>query len=125
MKTKDENQYALDNPKPGDMWVERIFTVYFIVVSVKDDKITVLSCLPEQPYRIGEQCAKVDNKDGTYSFDYSKHMVVNKAWMERTVKYNSSSGFCAEASFGPNTLAIANEWKEFHINRLQQEIKDL
>ena len=125
MTTKEENQAAIDNPKPGDCWVELYCIIYFIVVAVKEDKITVLSCLPETPYRKGEQCAKIDNGDGTYSFDYSKHMVVNRAWMERTVKYSTANDFCAAVSFGLNTIRIAEEWKEYHRNILLQQLKDL
>ena len=39
-----KNHKALLNPQPGDYWHE-MFCPYFIVVKVKGDDITVLSCL--------------------------------------------------------------------------------
>jgi hypothetical protein len=113
--SKEYNQEALDNPQPGDYWQER-FCPYFLVVAVRDDKITVLSCLGGN--------AKIDNKDGTWSFDYSKHIVVDRAWMTKAVKYDTIDGFCANVVRGKTTVAL-EEWKQFQRERLTKELEDL
>lgn len=111
------NQNAVDNPEPGDYWHE-MFCPYFMVVKVDGDDITILSCMDRNdPLHY----AKVDNKDGTWSFDYAKHMVVDKDWIQDKVTYKSIPGFVATVSKGHDKLV--DEWKEFHRERLQTELE--
>ena len=115
-----KNNNAFLNPQPGDYWHE-MFCPYFIVVNVKGDKYTVLSCLggPDSYSRKDEPNARIDNKDGTWSFDYSKSMVVDREWLERTVKYRSISGFVADVVNSEKTQSIVREWRSY----VQKEMK--
>jgi hypothetical protein len=121
----EANQDALDNPQVGDYWSEH-FCPYFIVVAVQDKKITVLSCLGGLASftRKDEPNAKLDNKDGTWSFDYSRHMVVDHAWMSKAVKYSTNDGFCAMVSRG-KMMGCVEEWRQFHRVRLTKELEEL
>lgn len=123
------NKQASVLPQPGDYWHER-FCPYFLVVAVnpKQDQYTVLSCFggPNSFSRKDEINAKVDNKDHTWSFDYSKHMVVDRAWIEKAVKYGSIDGFVADvARDREKMMSIVKEWKQFHAQRLLKELKGL
>jgi hypothetical protein len=121
------NQEALDNPKPGDYWNE-MFCPYFIITAVSGKDITVLSCFggPNSFSRKDEINAKIDNKDGTWSFDYNKHMVVDRAWVEKAVKYESFNGFVADvARDREKMMSVVKEWKQFHAQRLLKELKGL
>jgi hypothetical protein len=134
MNAKDQellNQQALDDPRPGDYWHET-FCPYFLVVDRRGDLITVLSCLggPKSYNRKDEPNARIDNDDdGTWSFDYSKSMVVDRAWMARTVAYGSIIGFVADVvRDSEKTRATVDEWRHAHqaaikdkIRRLEQE----
>jgi hypothetical protein len=124
--SKNNNQLALDNPQVGDYWNER-FCPYFLVVAVRDDKITVLSCLGgEHSFnRKHEQNARIMNTDDmTWSFDYSKHMVVNREWMAKAVKYSSIDGFCADV-VREGMSGVVEEWKQFHRERLTKELEEM
>jgi len=126
---KKLNQEALDNPKPGDYWNE-MFCPYFVVVSVnpKKDQYTVLSCLggPDSYNRKDEINARISVDSGHWGFDYSKHMVVDHAWIERTVRYDSIDGFVANVRRGSEKMmGIVKDWKQFHAQRLLGELKGL
>ena len=118
------NEQALENPQAGDYWQE-MFCPYFLVVKVKGDAITVLSCMMENSYtHPNELNARIDNKDGPWSFDYSKHFVVDKHWLEKTVKYSSIPGFVADVVRGEKMKRIVKEWKDFHLNRLLELLSE-
>jgi 5-enolpyruvylshikimate-3-phosphate synthase len=122
------NQSALDNPQVGDYWHE-MFCPYFLIVRVKDEEYTVLSCMggPKSylEKRKHELNARVDNKDGTWSFDYSTSMVVDKEWIRDAVKYNSIEGFVADVVRSPKTLDTAEEWRVSECKRLREELEEL
>lgn len=113
------NQQALTDPKPGDYWQER-FSPYFLVVDVRDDKITVLSCLggPDSYSRKQEPNAMVNDRDG-WHFDYSKSMVVDRKWISNAVKYDTIDGFAADVINSEKTCGFVDEWRDY----LQKEIK--
>lgn len=121
------NYNALENPQVGDYWTERIYCPYFLVVNVQGPKITVLSCLGgEHTFnRKHEPNARVENADNTWSFDYSKSMIVNREWMERAVKYGSIEGFVADVQRNEKTLKIAEEWAKHRAEQLLKELEDL
>lgn len=121
------NYEALENPQPGDFWLERMFCPYFIVVNVVGDKFTVLSCLggPQSFNRKDEMNAKVDNRDGTWSFDYDKETVVDKAWMSKAVKYGSIDGFVAHVTRSDRNQRIVDEWLQHKADKLIAQLKEL
>ena len=118
-----KNQQALDNPQVGDYWNE-MFCPYFVVVEVlKDGRFRVLSCMggPNNYNRKDEPNARKDNDDNTWSFDYSKDMVVGREWMSKAVKYGSIDGFVADVWNTEKTQKIATEWRNYHANKLRKE----
>ena len=121
---QERNRQALADPKPGDYWHE-MFCPYFIVVDRCGDDITVLSCLggPDSHSRKDELNARVDNDDDTWSFDYSKSMVVDRAWIERTVKYDSIDGFVADVSNTEKSRGIVDEWRDWRQKDMLREIE--
>jgi hypothetical protein len=121
---QERNRQALSDPKPGDYWHE-MFCPYFIVVDRGGDDITVLSCLggPDKHSRKDEPDARVDNDDGTWSFDYSKSMVVDRAWIERTVKYGSIDGFVADVTNTEKSRGIVDEWRDWRQKDMLREIE--
>jgi hypothetical protein len=124
-KQKLSNYESLDNPRIGDYWQE-MFCPYFLVVDVKGDDITVLSCLggPNSWNRKDELNAKVDVKDG-WTFDLGKSMVVNREWMTKTVKYDSIEGFVADVGNSEKTVAIAMEWRDYKQKQIRNQISEL
>ena len=120
---KQHNQEALNNPQPGDYWNE-MFCPYFIVVDVKDLKYTVLSCMggPDSYDRKDEPNAKIDIKDG-WGFDYSKSMVVDRAWIEKAVKYGNIEGFVADVVRSDKTERIVQEWRNWVQQDMRQKIQ--
>jgi hypothetical protein len=122
-KQKKQNQESLDNPRIGDYWQE-MFCPYFLVVDVKNDNITVLSCLGGLYTRKHEPNAKIDTKDG-WTFDLSKSMVVNREWMSRAVKYDSIEGFVADVGNSQKTVKIAMEWRDFKQKQIRNKIAEL
>ena len=74
---------------------------------------------------IGENNAKIDNKDGTWSFDYSKSRVVDRHWMENQVKYKSIEGFVADVSRSDRWQAVVEEWVEYRVRELLKELDNL
>lgn len=118
-----KNQQALDNPQVGDYWNE-MFCPYFVVVEVlKNDRFRVLSCMggPNSYNRKDEPNARKDNDDNSWSFDYSKDMIVDREWMNKAVKYGSIDGFVADVWNTEKTQKIATEWRNYHANKLRKE----
>ncbi len=117
------NKEALENPQPGDYWHE-MFCPYFVVVDVKDLKYTVLSCMggPDSWDRKDEPNAKIDMKDG-WGFDYSKSMVVDRAWIEKAVKYGNIEGFVADVVRSDKTERIVQEWRNWVQKDMRQKIQ--
>ena len=120
---KLENQESLKNPRIGDYWQE-MFCPYFLVVDVKGDDITVLSCLGGTYTRKHELNAKIDTKDG-WTFDLSKSMVVNREWMTKAVKYESIEGFVADVGNSEKTVKIAMEWRDYKQKQIRNKITEL
>jgi hypothetical protein len=125
-KQQLDNQQALLDPKPGDYWQE-MFCPYFIVVQVKGPEITVLSCLggPNSFTRKHEPCAKIDVDGSHWAFDYGKEMTVDRAWIERAVRYESIDGFVADVSNTEKTQRIVQEWRNFKQQDLRRQIQEL
>lgn len=124
-KQKLQNYESLNNPRIGDYWNE-MFCPYFLVVDVKDDEITVLSCMggPNSFNRKDEPNAKIEVKDG-WTFDMSKSMVVNRDWMAKAVKYGTIDGFVADVSNSEKTVAIAMEWRNHKQKEIRNQIQEL
>ena len=122
-KQKKQNQESLDNPRIGDYWQE-MFCPYFLVVDVRGDDITVLSCLGGSYTRKHELNAKIDLKDG-WTFDLSKSMVVNREWMTKAVKYDSIEGFVADVGNSEKTVGIAMEWRNYKQKQIRKQIEEL
>jgi len=115
----DAEAAACDNPQPGDYWSEH-FCPYFIVVAAdgEQDQYTILSAL-------GPDSARVDNGDGTWSFDYDRTQKVNRAWIESRVKYQKIPGFVAEVSRSDRGQRLLKEWRQHQAQRLLSELKAL
>ena len=124
MRDQKENWLALNNPQPGDYWHE-MFCPYFMVVNVEGDKFRVLSCLggPNSVNRKYEVNARIDNSDGTWSFDVSKSMLVDKDWMHNTVRYSSIDGFVADVYQSEKNKIIVQEWRNWHQKNMRNQIK--
>jgi hypothetical protein len=120
------NEEALANPNPGDYWNE-MFCPYFVVVDVKDDDITVLSCLggPTSFNRKHELNARISIDTGHWGFDYSKSMVVDRAWIEKAVRYDTIDGFVADVVRSEKTKKIVEEWREHRRLSMLKEIERL
>ncbi len=115
-KKKVENQVALDNPMVGDYWNE-MFCPYFLIVHISGDKYTVLCAFPEDSLNNKETlCARIFNKDDTWSWDYTKHSVVTKEWITKTVTYGSIPGFVADVWRSEKQLQVVEEWREVNPN---------
>jgi len=127
--SKELNQSALDEPQVGDFWLERMFCPYFIIVKADNTKgiYTVLSCLggAHTVNRKHEPDARIDNKDNTWCFDYSKHMIVDREWIKKAVTYSSIAGFVADVTRSDRNMAVVKEWRQFHAQRLLKELKEL
>ncbi len=120
-----DNERALANPQPGDYWHE-MFCPYFVVVDVKDKDFTVLSCMggPDSYNRKDEPNAKIDMGDG-WGFDYSKSMIVDRAWIAKAVKYANIEGFVADVVRSEKTERIVQEWRNWVQKDLRRQIQDL
>lgn len=105
------NIEALNDPQPGDYWSEH-FCPYFLIVDVKGDDIYVLSALggPQSFNRKHEIYARKDIGNTHWTFDPSKAMIVDKAWIEKSVKYDSMDSFVAEAS---RRVDLIKNWQEY------------
>jgi hypothetical protein len=124
-KQNQLNQDAITNPQPGDYWHE-MFCPYFLVVHVDGDDITVLSCLggPDSYNRKSEINARVDNGDGTWSFDYSKSQVIDRAWIRDLVLYQSIQGFVADVVRSERSIAAVTEWRDSESKRLLDRVAE-
>ena len=122
-KQQQENLRGLTDPKIGDYWQE-MFCPYFLVVDVKGNDITVLSCLGGSYTRKHELNAKIDTKDG-WTFDLSKSMVVNREWMTKAVKYESIEGFVADVGNSEKTVKISMEWRDYKQKQIRNKITEL
>jgi hypothetical protein len=93
------NIEAFNDPRPGDYWSEH-FCPYFIIVDIKGDDIYVLSALGgvNSYNRKHEIYARKSVGSAHWTFDTRKAMIVDKAWIEKAVKYGSIEGFVAEVS---------------------------
>lgn len=125
-KQRTDNEHALVNPQPGDYWNE-MFCPYFVVVDVKGDEITVLSCLGGSTSfnRKHEPNARISIDTGHWGFDYSKSMVVDRAWIEKAVKYDSIDGFVADVVRSEKTKKIVEEWRDFTQKQIRAKINSL
>jgi hypothetical protein len=116
------NTNAFEDPDVGDYWHER-FSPYFIIVKKSPVgtklKYIVLSCY-------GGTSARVDNKDGTWSFDYSKSIEVDCTWISEQVRYKNINGFVADVvRNSEKNKSVVKEWKQFHAQRLVKELREL
>jgi hypothetical protein len=121
-----KNHKALLNPQPGDYWQE-MFCPYFVVVNVKGDDITVLSCLggPDSFSRKDEINAKIEIDNNHWGFDYSKSMIVDREWIRKTVTYGTIEGFVADVVNSEKTQKIAAEWRTHIQKELKRRIQSL
>lgn len=106
---------------------KKCFVPYFLVVGVHGQKITVLSCMggPNSYDRKHEPNAKIDNFDNTWSFDVSKSITVNKDWISKAVKYDSTPGFVADVINTEKTKSIVQEWIRYRVKSIQQQLNEL
>lgn len=109
MMSEEQNRLAMTKPSIGDFWTEMIFVPYFIVVDVdpSNDEYTVLCAFDHK----GAKNARA-TKDDHYYFDYTKHSIVNKEWIEDLVQYSSKTGFVADVRNNKKTLCLVQEWRE-------------
>ena len=123
---KKMNQQALKAPKPGDYWHE-MFCPYFVIVDVKGDRYTVLSCLggPHSFNRNEELNARIEIDDQHWGFDYSKSMVVDLEWIREAVTYQSIEGFVADVTNTQKSQLIVSEWRNYKQQELKKQIKSL
>ena len=121
-----QNQKALDNPRPGDYWNE-MFCPYFVVVDVKGEEFTVLSCMggPDSYNRKDEPNAKIEIDKGHWGFDYAKSMTVDREWIRKAVKYGSIDGFVADVVNSEKTQQIVTEWRRHKQQAMKAEIQRL
>lgn len=111
--TTDElNTQALINPQPGDYWEEH-FCPYFLIVDIKGDDIYVLSALggPQSFNRKHEIYAKKEVDGSHWTFDPSKAMIVDKAWVTKAVTYESIDGFVAMVH---RRIDLIKDWQEYY-----------
>jgi hypothetical protein len=122
----EANQKAFANPRIGDYWHE-LFSPYFIIVDINNDKYTVLSCLGgfDSFTRKDEINARIEVDSDHWGFDYSKSMVVDYAWIKKAVKYESIDGFVADVSNTEKTQTIVSEWREFKGKQILKQIENL
>jgi hypothetical protein len=121
--TNQSNRKALNDPKPGDYWQERLIS-YCLIVDVSDLEITVLSFLPNTGDRFGEKCAKSPSKDKDFwGIDFSQYMVVDRKWLSDAVRYDTGWDFIADVSNTDATKNIVKEWKRLNSDNLHQQAK--
>ena len=121
-----KNYEALLNPQPGDYWNE-MFCPYFVVVNIEGDQYRVLSCMggPASYNRKDEINAKIEVDNGHWAFDYSKSMLVDRAWIEKAARYESIDGFVADVVRNEKTERIAQEWRNWKQKEIRNQIKSL
>lgn len=121
-----KNHEALLNPQPGDYWNE-MFCPYFVVVNIEGDQYRVLSCMggPNSYNRKDEINAKIEVDNSHWAFDYSKSMLVDRAWIEKAVRYDSIDGFVADVVRSEKTERIAQEWRNWKQKEMRSQIQIL
>jgi hypothetical protein len=122
-----QNQQALDNPKPGDYWHE-MFCPYFLVVDVRDQAITVLSCMggPNSLTRKNEPNARLDLDNNYWTFDLTAAMTVDREWIKTAVQYSNIPGFVADVvRGGPKFTNIITEWRDHRQKSIRAQIQQL
>jgi len=129
---KEVTEQAFADPQVGDYWSEH-FCPYFVIVKIDGDDIYVLSAIGGKGHnhnnRQYEINAKKEYDDGKWTFDCSKAMIVDKAWIARTVKYTSIDGFVAECTRLGSAHSFVESWLEFYaehptIYRLSEHLPD-
>lgn len=120
------NHKALLNPQIGDYWQE-MFCPYFIIVNIEDDKYRVLSCMggPNSFTRKDEPNARKEVDGAHWCFDYGQSMLVDRAWIERAVRYGSIDGFVADVINSEKTQKIVQEWRKFMGQEIRRRIQSL
>lgn len=113
------NQGAVDNPKPGDYWHE-MFCPYFLVVRCQGNKVTVLSCIEKNDFN-----ARIVYENGTWEFDLSKFMIVDREWIKEKVTYSHCKGFVADVINSEKTQRIAKDWIQSRAQKLLEEFNNL
>jgi hypothetical protein len=58
-----------------------------------------------------------------WRFDYSKSMVVDRAWIEKAVKYGNIEGFVADVVRTEKTERIVQEWRNWVQQDMRQKIQ--
>jgi hypothetical protein len=121
-----ENQQALDNPRPGDYWHE-MFSPYFVIVNREGDQYRVLSCMggPHHYLRKHELNARIEIDRDHWAFDYSKSMLVDHEWMRRAVTYGSIDGFVADVYNTEKTQLIVTEWRDWYQRDMRKKIEQM
>ena len=120
------NHKSLLNPQIGDYWQE-MFCPYFVIVNIEGDQYRVLSCMggPNSFNRKDEINAKIEVDKGHWAFDYAKSMLVDRAWIEKAVRYDSIDGFVADVINSEKTRKIAEEWRKHQGQELRKQIQSL
>lgn len=116
------NHEAIVCPKAGDYWSEH-FCPYLLVVQFNKmtDDVTVLSCLPDLL-----PCAKVSVDNDYWEFDVSKAAIIKRTVLLDIVTYSKTNrNFVADVVNSPKTRAIAEEWRLYEVERLQEKINEL
>jgi hypothetical protein len=124
--SNQDNQQALDNPRPGDYWHER-FSPYFVVVNQEGDQFRVLSCMGGSHHylRKDELNARIEIDRDHWGFDYSKSMLVDREWIQRAVTYGSIDGFVADVVRTEKTQLIVTEWRDWYQRDMRKKIDEL
>ena len=124
--SNQNNQRALDNPRPGDYWHER-FSPYFVIVNQEGDQFRVLSCMggPHHYLRKDELNARIEIDRDHWAFDYSKSMLVDREWIRRAVTYGSIDGFVADVVRTEKTQLIVTEWRDWYQRDMRKKIEQM
>ena len=124
--SNQDNQLALDNPRPGDYWHER-FSPYFVIVNQEGDQFRVLSCMggPHHYLRKDELNARIEIDRDHWAFDYSKSMLVDREWIRRAVTYGSIDGFVADVVRTEKTQLIVTEWRDWYQRDMRKKIEQM
>ena len=124
--SNQDNQRALDNPRPGDYWHER-FSPYFVIVNQEGDQFRVLSCMggPHHYLRKDELNARIEIDRDHWGFDYSKSMLVDREWIRRAVTYGSIDGFVADVVRTEKTQLIVTEWRDWYQRDMRKKIEQM
>jgi hypothetical protein len=78
---------------------------------------------PDSWDRKDEPNAKIDMKDG-WGFDYSKSMVVDRAWIEKAVKYGNIEGFVADVVRSEKSKSVVLAWRDWKQKELRKKMEE-